>query len=123
MSVLVNTLKYNDALKRLIIVIPMTQYSYIIIIVVRLLRSTFRGLDLLNQLVIYGASISILDSDLLTSTPSLKNLQVAASGLTLVPALCNTGSHLRVLNLSENALPSFDAAGVRCTGHGSGHSR
>ncbi|RUS72983.1 hypothetical protein EGW08_019255 [Elysia chlorotica] len=85
--------------------------------------SAFRGLNELRQLVVYGASISVLDSDLLTYTPKVDFLQVAASGLTLVPALCRTGSQLRVLNLSSNALSNFDAAGVRCTGAGTGNSR
>lgn len=85
--------------------------------------SAFRGLSNLEFLAIYGASISILDDDLLAYTPKLERLQVAASDLTLVPALCNTGSNLRVLNLSSNALSSFDAAGIRCAGSGFSGSR
>ncbi|GFR97552.1 Toll-like receptor [Elysia marginata] len=89
----------------------------------RIEGSALRGLESLQLLVITGASISVLDDNLFAYTPAVRQLQVVHSGLTLVPALCKTGSNLRVLNFSSNALSSFDAAGVRCTGPGAGGSR
>ncbi|GFO28345.1 toll-like receptor [Plakobranchus ocellatus] len=81
-------------------------------------NDAFEGLSQLTQLIIHGASISVLDSEFLKSIPQLKELHVIASGLTLLPALCQTGLNIRVLNLSSNALTSFDAAGVRCVDSG-----